>query len=266
MPVGLACRMRSIPYFTHDSDTVPGLANRLIAKHASYHAVGMPAEFYTYPKDKIRYTGIPLAAVYQPVDAKIKQKFRKQLNLPEDSVVLAVTGGSLGAARLNKAVRAVAESLVTDLPQLYIMHQTGSKLELYQDLPRTMRPRVREMAFSDELYAVTGAADVVLTRAGATTIAELAVQAKACVIVPGSHLTGGQQDHNAAYLHKHQAAVVVPESEADDTESFLETLEAVLSSKSRQLALAKALSGLAKPDADDALTAIILELATKHKQ
>lgn len=265
VPVGMACRLRGVPYFTHDSDTVPGLANKLIAGRAAYHAVGMPAEFYNYPKQKTRYTGIPLSTHYQRVDTAAQKRFRQQLGLADDALVMTVTGGSLGAQRLNTAVCAVAEQLLTEFPKLQILHQTGSKQALYQDLGPELKARVVETQFTDVLYAFTGAADIVVTRAGATTVAELAVQGKACVIVPNPQLTGGQQSHNAAYLEKHKAAVIVSEKQAADAAGFAATLRALLQATQQRQALATALGHLAKPDADEALTAIILELATNKK-
>lgn len=266
VPVGLACRIRRIPYFTHDSDTVPGLANRLIAGHALYHAVGMPEDFYNYPKSKLRYTGIPLSSDYAVVDAATKLKFRRQLKLPEDAMVLTVTGGSLGAMRLNNAVRAIAPALLDKFSKLYILHQTGMDLPIYNGLDDSISARITEVDYTKDLAAFTGAADVIVARAGATTIAELAVQAKACVIVPNPQLTGGQQSHNAAYLKQHRAAVVLSEAETADAKVFQSTLEQLLQSGDRQLALGKALGSLAKPDAAEALTAIIIEIASKNKQ
>lgn len=266
VPVGFACRLRRIPYFTHDSDTVPGLANRLIAKHAVYHAVGMPAEFYSYPKASTKYTGIPLSSVYAHVDEAAKKKLRKHLDIPAEALVLTLTGGSLGAARLNTSFVAIADSLLNNFPNLHILHQTGSAESLYSGLSAGLRDRLTEVTFTDELHALTGAADVVLTRAGATTIAELAVQGKACVLVPNPQLTGGQQTKNAIYLAEHDAAIVVSETEAKDPATFETVLSHLLRSKDQQKALSKHITELAKPEAAEALTAIIEEIAESHKK
>lgn len=263
VPVGFACRLRRIPYFTHDSDTVPGLANRLIAGGATFHAVGMPAEFYSYPKASTRYTGIPLSKDYMLVDASAMKKFRTALDVPADALVVTLTGGSLGAERLNRSFVAVAESLLDSFPELYILHQTGSSESLYSGLSAGLRDRLIEVAFTDELYAFTGAADLVVTRAGATTIAELAVQGKACVLVPNPQLTGGQQTKNAEYLAKHEAVVVVSEEQAAKPAEFEKVLSSLLRSSAERKSLSKHIAELAKPDAAEALTAIIEEIAKK---
>lgn len=263
VPVGLAARVRRIPYFTHDSDTVPGLANRMIAGCAVCHAVGMPAEFYSYPESKTRYTGIPLNKSYKLVTKDALQKFRKHLKVPADALVVTVTGGSLGAQRLNTAFVAVAESLLGSFPKLFILHQTGSEDSIYKGLSSEFAERVREVAFTDELAAYTGAADLVVTRAGATTFAELAVQGKACVFVPNPQLTGGQQTRNAEYLEQHRAGVVVLEELASQTAKFEKVIADVLRSSKQRQELSENIARLAKPDADQALTAIIEQIAKK---
>lgn len=263
VPVGMACRVRRIPYFTHDSDTVPGLANRLIAGGAVCHAVGMPAEFYSYPKTKTKYTGIPLTKAYKPVTKESKAKFRTHLKLPAEALVITVTGGSLGAQRLNEAFAAVAESLLNSFPKLFVLHQTGTETSVYKGLSAGLSERVREVAFTDELAAYTGAADLVITRAGATTFAELAVQGRACIFVPNPQLTGGQQTRNADYLEHHRAGVVVLEEQAAVPVKFEQAIADVLRSDQQRQELSDNIAKLAKPDADQALTAIIEEIAKK---
>lgn len=261
VPIGKAARSLGIPYFTHDSDSVASLTNRLLAKHAVYHAVGMPPEFYDRTDDKLRYTGIPLGPQYKHVDGTAQRKFRRALGLPVDALVLTVTGGSLGAKRLNKAVVAVAEALLRAYPNLHILHQTGSEESVYQGLAAGLRDRVVEVGYSDELATLTGAADLVVGRAGATTIAELAVQGKASLFVPNPQLTGGQQTKNSEYLMEHHAAVVLSEEKAAKPAEFEKAIRALLDSTQDRRDLADNIAKLAKPEAAAELTAIIAEIA-----
>lgn len=265
VPIGKACQSLGIPYFTHDSDSVASLTNRLLSKDAVVHAVGLPLSFYSRSDEKLRYTGIPLSDAYRKVDAGLLATYRRQLEVPADALVLTVTGGSLGAAGLNEAVAAVVPRLLEQFPELYILHQTGRAGSPYSELADRWRSRVHEVTYTDELAAFTGAADLVVARAGATTIAELAVQNKACVFVPGAHLTGGQQVQNGKFLAKHKAAVVVDESAATDPEVFYETLAGLLRSKAQRAELSRSLGALAKADAAVELTDIIVSVATsKH--
>lgn len=265
VPIGKACHILGIPYFTHDSDSVASLTNRLLAKHAVYHAVGLPLSFYSRADATMRYTGIPLAPVYRHVTKKDQTAYREVLSIPKDALLIAVTGGSLGAQRLNQAVVAVAEGLLRKYPNLHIFHQTGVEKGSYDGLVAGLQSRVHAVDYTKQLDVWTGAADLVIARAGATTIAELAVQGKACLFVPNPQLTGGQQTHNAHYLDKQQAAVIVSESEAADSTKFEQQIVALLDDQPRRESLAAAMHRLAKTDAADEITAIIVELAVKHK-
>jgi len=265
VPIGKACQSLKIPYFTHDSDSVPSLTNRLLAEGAIVHAVGMPPKSFAKQDASMRYTGIPVSPEYKLVDASLQKQYRDQLELPMDALVLTVTGGSLGARRLNRELRAVAEGLLEKFSKLYILHQTGAREPLYSDLPAKFAGRVREIAYTDRLVAFTGAADLVVARAGATTIAELAIQGKACVFVPNPQLTGGQQSRNADFLGKYRAAVIVTEAMADDSGKLQKSIASMLESKSRRQEIAAEIHKLAKPDAANELAGIIEEIASQSK-
>ncbi|HET7673592.1 MAG TPA: glycosyltransferase, partial [Candidatus Saccharimonadales bacterium] len=116
VPVGLACRVLKIPYVTHDSDALPGLTNRLIAKKASANAVGMPSEYYSYPKDKLHYVGIPLTADFTHPSAEIRRKKRKELDLKPSDLLLLITGGSNGALRLDNIMHDSLKRLLENNP------------------------------------------------------------------------------------------------------------------------------------------------------
>lgn len=259
VPVGVAASQLGVPYFTHDSDTIPGLANKLIAKKAFLHTVGMPAELYNYPKDKTKFVGIPLHKNYKAVSTSQQTAFRAKLGIDVRARVLCITGGSLGAQRLNEAVKAVIGDLLSQLPDLIILHQTGSKhTKIYNDLDRRYIKRVRAFGFSDELYVYTGAADVILARAGATTIAELAVQQKSCIFIPNPDLTGGQQSKNARFLIEKEAAEIIYEDDMVKKDSFTKQIVKIMNSKNRQNVLKNNIAKLAKPNAASEIAKIII--------
>ena len=261
VPVGRACAKLGIPYITHDSDTVPGLANRLIAKNALLHAVGMPKEFYDYPPDKTEVVGIPLAGEYVEVDDKLMQQYRNYLQLPDDAQVVFVTGGSLGAQRLNLYMGLAAPELLQANPKLYIIHQVGQgNLGVYANMPADLRPRVQESEYVKELYYYSGAADVVVSRAGATTVAELALQGKACIFVPNPYLTGGHQLSNAKVLSENGAGEVIHEETLEkDYRALTIAIQALLEDDATRQKLAQKLHTLAHPHAAKQLATIILE-------
>lgn len=267
VPVGIAAHWLRIPIVTHDSDTVPGLANRLVGRWASIHATGMPAENYSYPSQSVRYVGIPLDERLQAVDKTQQSAFKRQLKLPLDSLVLLVVGGGLGAAAINNKIAALAPRLLTDHPNLHIFHITGDKHQDYikrkysQALNPGQGARVKVMGFTDQLYKYSGAADLVVTRAGATILAELAVQNKACVVIPSPFLTGGHQLKNAEALGRLGAAEIV--SNDAGVEALAVIIDKLLLDSSRRQGLARQLGGIAKANAAQELAEILLDVAGK---
>jgi UDP-N-acetylglucosamine--N-acetylmuramyl-(pentapeptide) pyrophosphoryl-undecaprenol N-acetylglucosamine transferase len=265
VPVGLAARLRGIPIVTHDSDSLPGLANRIVGRWAEVHATGMPAKFYKYPKATIEYTGIPLDSRIKKVTPKIQKNYREELKIPPDSSVLLLSGGGNGSKRLNDLMIAISRHLLEANLSLHIIHITGAAHETAvkdayrQLLPKNEQDRVLTTGFSSEFYAYSAAADLIITRAGATTLAELAAAGKACIIIPSPFLAGGHQLKNAEELGKIDAAVIAPESVEPD--ELLVLVSELLKNDHRRWELAKNLYGTARPEAALRLAQIILKTA-----
>jgi UDP-N-acetylglucosamine--N-acetylmuramyl-(pentapeptide) pyrophosphoryl-undecaprenol N-acetylglucosamine transferase len=269
VPVGLAAARQGIPYVTHDSDAVPGLANRIIARWASVHAVALPAEVYAYPLRKTRTVGVPVHANYQPVGREERAHLKRALNLENFAKILFVTGGGLGAQRLNDAVEAIMPKLLAAMPGLAVVQTVGRQNETTvqqhydQLLASEDRGRVIVRGFVNDMYRYSGAADVIITRAGATTLAEFAVQHRACVIVPNPILTGGHQLKNAEYLAEKGAAIVVHESELQH--ELYDVILHLLQDEQAQRALGEKLATFAVADAANQLAMLLLEQAKMPK-
>jgi UDP-N-acetylglucosamine--N-acetylmuramyl-(pentapeptide) pyrophosphoryl-undecaprenol N-acetylglucosamine transferase len=265
VPVGIAAKLRRVPIVTHDSDTMPGLANRIVGKWAKIHATGMPANYYRYPKASVDYVGIPIDERIKKVTPKIQADAKAQLKLPKDSTVLLLSGGGNGSLRLNQLLLSISRHLLESNLSLYLVHIAGQahEAELKQaykrSLPKNQQGRVVVMGFSTDFYAYTAAADLIIARAGATTIAELAVAAKACILIPSPYLTGGHQLKNAEELANHDAAVVA--SEAIEPDELLVMVNELLSNDHRRFELARNIFGIAHPEAAAKLAAIILSTA-----
>jgi UDP-N-acetylglucosamine--N-acetylmuramyl-(pentapeptide) pyrophosphoryl-undecaprenol N-acetylglucosamine transferase len=263
VPVGIAARLRRIPYITHDSDAIPGLANRLTAKHAYYNTTALEPSRYPYPEEKTMQVGIPLQKEYQYVSVNSHEKAKKDLGYTHDSFLLVSVGGGLGARRVNQAVVETATKIMSH-SKTHIIHLTGKKLyqetiQWYNDsLSKEQLQGVRCIDFSNELYKLTAAADVVILRAGATNIAEMAVQGKACIVVPNPLLTGGQQLHNARVLEEFDAAVIVPE---DKLASLVDAVELLRNNIQLRKKYAASMHKLADSDAANKLATLLLELA-----
>ena len=266
VPVGLAAAMHKIPFITHDSDAMPGLANRIIGRWAAVHAVALPQEVYKYPPQKTVTVGVPIHANYQPVTPEIQVKFRREIGLGEYNQVVLITGGGLGARRLNTAAAAIVPGLLKDYTRLAIVHTVGRGNEavMHQTYEQELSPadlkRVTIEGYLTDLYKYSAASDVIIARAGATNLAEFAVQGKACVIVPNPLLTGGHQLKNAAYLAEHQAIEIVTEQDTLRHNGKLDTVvRNILDSQSLRGTLSQNLSTFAQPNAAARLAELLLK-------
>lgn len=267
VPVGLAAASLHIPYVTHDSDALPGLANRIIAPWAARHAVALPKDIYRYPIDKTITVGVPVHANYQRVTPELQRAFRQAIGLSANQKILLVTGGGLGADRLNKAIAAIAPALLTRYPDLTIVHTVGRAHEAamrrryVELLDASNVPRVIIAGYLTDLYRYSGAADVIVARAGATNLAEFAVQGRACVIVPNPLLTGGHQLKNAAYLAEQHAIVVIDEHDLTKGEStaLKQAICSILDNDELRRKLGDNLARFAEPAAAERLAMVLLE-------
>ena len=266
VPVGLAAARLHIPYVTHDSDALPGLANRIIARWAAKHAVALPPEVYQYPAAKTVMTGIPLQAEFVLVTPQLKQQYRYELKLPTKAKVLFVIGGGLGSQTVNQAVATAVPHLLGEFDDLYVVHGGGRANQAELDkayakkLSAAEQSRLKTFGYLSDVYRYSGAADVVITRAGATNLAEFALQGKACIVVPSPFLAGGHQLKNADYLAKQGAAMVLPETDLEANPNRLaRQVSQLLRDSARQHDLGGKLAKFAKPNATRELAELILE-------
>ncbi len=265
VPVALAAAALRIPYITHDSDAIPSLANRLIARWAAWHAVALPKEIYPYPQAKTITVGVPISHKYHKLDAAEKAALRSRLGLRETQKVVLVTGGGNGAQRLNNAVAAVAGQLLATYGDLVLIHLSGKSLE--QDLSNRydellephVRQQVKVIGFTSILHEYSGIAEVIVARAGGTSMAEFAAQAKACVIVPNPQLTGGHQPKNAQVLADRQAIQVIEEAALlKDPQIMLKSLIGLLDDPVKAQQLGDSLYLTAQPDSAHKLARLLL--------
>lgn len=268
VPVGLSAALQRIPYVTHDSDALPGLANRIIGRWAKKHAVGLPKEIYAYPPDKTETVGVPLSRHFKPYTEAQKRAARQQIGMEPKGRFVLVTGGGNGALRLNNAVAVCVQELLERYEDLQIVQIAGRSLEAglrqryKQKLPAQLQKRIIVKGFITNLYLYSGAADVVITRAGATTIAELAAQHKACIVVPNPQLTGGHQIKNAKVLADRAAIRVVTEEKLkSDDHALMPPLVELLDRPDRAAELGKNLGKLVVPGAAERLAVLLLEVA-----
>lgn len=272
VPVCLAAALRGIPYITHDSDAIPSLANRIIAPWAKIHAVALPKEVYTtYPSNKTVTVGVPISHKFHQLTASEVKAERQRLGFGDAGKVLFMTGGGNGAERLNRGLMDCVPELLERYPDLWVVHITGRNLEadMRQRYGRLLSPsdkkRVEVKGFVTNLYQYSGAADVVVTRAGGSSIAEFATQAKACVVVPNPQLTGGHQIKNAKVWADRKAVRLVSEENlSNDPRALMPALTDLFDHPDKAKDLGIKLSELAQPNAAHLLAVLLLEIVEEN--
>lgn len=263
VPVALAARLRRVPYITHDADSVPSLANRLIARWATWHAVALPAKLYPYPKDKIVVVGMPTGHNHRIVTPELQQQYRTELGIEMFNEVIVITGGGNGALALNKMIVANARFLLAMFPDLVVLHFSGrlhesETNEAYDKLELgNARSRVQVHGFEPDFYRYSGAADVVVARGGMGSIAELALQQKACLLVPSKQL--GWNVKNSHALAEQGAVVELTEGQAEQPERLGRTLAELLGDRAQRMQLGQRIGRFAHPQAASELAALVLQ-------
>ncbi len=156
--------------------------------------------------------------------------------------------------------------MLSEFPKLHVVQVAGEKnlaelVTLYDErLSEAQQGRVQLLGFINDVYRYSGAADIIICRAGATNLAEFALQGKACLVVPSTVLTGGHQLKNAEYLAEHDAAVVLNESElAADANRLAKQLSELLRDPAHQKQLGQQLATFAKPQATEELAELIIK-------
>lgn len=262
VPVGWAAALLKIPLVIHDSDAHPGLANRLIARWSTAIATGAPLEYYSYPKAKTRYIGTPINSDFHPFTPAQQRAAKEKIGVPVDYPLIVVTGGGLGAKLINNAVLLHLESLLA-FTSVVLISGSDQYDEIHALAPRD-DPRFQLHGFvSQGMAELMGAADVIVTRAGATTLLEVAALAKPVVLVPNGRLTGGHQLKNAKVFADKQAAVIVDDGQfarTDDT-SLVDAVRRIIDQPDLQKTLATNIHALAKPHAASDAAAMILRAA-----
>lgn len=257
VPIGLAAAFRRIPIVTHDSDAMPGLANRLVSRWAKAHATALDAKYYKYPKDKIYPVGVLVEQNYQPVNDIEQAKLKQSLGINPKKLVLLITGGSSGAERINIAIVKIINKILDKHPDLFVIHQVGKgKTNVYNNFTHN---RLKVLEFMYPMYTYTGAADLIITRAGANAIAEFGTQGKACIVIPNPDLTGGHQTHNAELLAQQGSALVLTEEYLSKNNNALENaIELLLNDEVKRRELANKLQSNTIKNAGKKLAELLL--------
>ncbi|MDD2928966.1 MAG: undecaprenyldiphospho-muramoylpentapeptide beta-N-acetylglucosaminyltransferase, partial [Sideroxydans sp.] len=248
MPGGLMAAFLRRPLVIHEQNSIAGMSNKVLAKLASRVLSGFPGVL-----KGTEWSGNPvradIAALVEP-KARFAQRSGK-LNV-------LVVGGSLGAQALNEALPK-ALAMMDEAVRPQVIHQTGKKhFEAVQQLYIQAGVQADVRAFLDDMAQQYAQADVVICRAGALTVAELAAAGVASVLVPFPFAVDDHQTHNARFLSEHGAAILLPQTELNAAKlaQLLRELD-----REKLLAMAQAARSLARPDATQQVAQVCMSLA-----
>jgi UDP-N-acetylglucosamine--N-acetylmuramyl-(pentapeptide) pyrophosphoryl-undecaprenol N-acetylglucosamine transferase len=258
LPVGLAARILKIPLVIHESDVEPGIGSRVLGRWADKIAVGFPERYYReFPKDRLVFTGNPVRSeITVPHRLEGLARFGFSDSLP----VVLVTGGSSGSREVNDAV---VSGLQTILDTCQLIHLTGEGEYEHVKFQVSRLGDIKQIHHYQPFGFLTGdmamalsAADLVVSRAGANTIAELAALKKPTVLIPNTEMAGHQM-MNAKVLARAGAARVL-NSQGLTGEKLAGEIKRLVGDPEELERLGKRIGEFAKPDAARELAELIL--------
>ncbi|MHB1319367.1 MAG: undecaprenyldiphospho-muramoylpentapeptide beta-N-acetylglucosaminyltransferase [Anaerolineae bacterium] len=256
-PLTVAAWMHHVPVLIYLPDMEPGLAVRFLARFATRVCVSFDSVAAFFDRRKVLVTGYPVRQELLTADRELA---RVRLGL-DGSQVLLVLGGSSGAHSINQAVSRRLDAL---LEVAQVVHVTGAAdLDALQELRATL-PIARAARYHlygylhEEMIDALVAADLVVARAGASTLAELPAARLPAILVPYPY-AGEHQRVNAGYLAQRGGAVIVTDADLDAR--LLGTVRGLLSDESRMADMAAAMWSISVPDAADRLAECLLDVA-----
>jgi len=258
-PAGVAARLRCIPVALHEQNIIPGVTNRLLALLANRVYVSFEGTVFGRRALDVRVTGNPVRrALIDAVDR------REERRAPHDIFTVLILGGSQGAHAINQAVTA-ALPVFADKKRFHFIHQTGAAdadavAEAYRrhGVVADVRPFFTDMA------AVYQAADLVVCRAGASTVAEITVMGKAAVFIPFPHAADNHQFYNARSLTERRAADWLPQNRLEGT-ILAQKITAYADHPGRRARMAARAAACGRPHAATAIVDDLYQLALNRK-
>ncbi|MDR3364933.1 MAG: undecaprenyldiphospho-muramoylpentapeptide beta-N-acetylglucosaminyltransferase [Clostridiales Family XIII bacterium] len=255
-PVIRLARRAGIRTFIQEQNVIPGMANKLAEKYADRVFIGFEAAAAHFKeKGKLIVSGNPVRAAFAEAAAE-RDRLREKYGVAASDVCVLIFGGSQGADAINDAaVDAIGR--LGGMPGFRFFFITGP--QLYGQIRKTLTERFSEdpaglavMGYADAIYELYAAADLIVSRAGALTVTEIAASGKASILVPSPNVTNNHQYYNAKALADAGAAVILSEGEIRGG-GLASEIERLAEDPETSDAMGRAAHGLAKPDAVKAI-------------
>lgn len=241
-----------IPTFIQEQNSYAGITNKMLSKKAKKICVAYDAMEQFFPKEKIVKTGNPIRGGLLDI-AKYRTEGLTYFQLNPEQKTLLVLGGSLGARRINQLVE---EQLpLFEKLGVQVLWQCGKLY--YEEYKKYESERVKVLAFIDKMELAYAVADVIISRAGASSVSELCVVGKPVIFIPSPNVAEDHQTKNARAIEQKQAAILIREADLGTT--FATTFTELINDEAKQQSLSQHIKTLALPNATKEIVNIILE-------
>lgn len=259
-PMLRAASSKGIPTLIHESNSYPGITNRLLAKKVSVVCVGMQGMEKYFSKEKLVYTGNPVRQDISGIEQK-RAEGLKAFGFTGDKKIILVVGGSLGAKGINEAIGTDLQKLADN--NIELLWQTGKPYfeTAKQQSASFAGKNIKAVDFISKMDLAYAIADVIISRAGAGAVSEICIIKKPSILVPLPTAAEDHQTQNALSLVRNNAAILVKESEAKQ-KLALEAV-ALLKDEAKQKELAANAAKLAMPRAAEIIVEEVLKLVKR---
>ena len=245
-----------VPTLVQEQNSYPGITNKLLSKKAGVICVAYENLERFFPKDKIRVTGNPVRQDLIDISSK-REEAKAFFNLDVNKKTLLVLGGSLGARRINQLIEKELNNILNQ--EVQVIWQCGKLY--YEDYKKYTDANVQVLAFIERMDLVYAAADVIISRAGASSVSELCIVGKPVIFIPSPNVAEDHQTKNAKAIVDKGGAVLLPEVTLDF--KFASVFEALLKDDVYQKELSQNIKKLALPQATTEIVEEIIKLIKK---
>jgi len=257
-PILYAAELKNIPYLIQEQNSYAGITNKWLGKHAKKICVAFDGMDKFFPADKLIKTGNPIRRDSVNIAGKHMQAL-ELFKLSAFKETVLVIGGSLGARTLNNSIVAGLDKLLA--ADVQVIWQTGKVYYkgIIEKLGEDYHPNIQIREFLSRMDLAYAAADVIISRAGAGTIAELCMVKKPVILVPSPNVAEDHQTKNALALVEDNAAAFIADRDAEA--KLVDKVLELLKDKSAQKVLGHNIGKLAMPDADEVIAKEVMRIA-----
>jgi UDP-N-acetylglucosamine--N-acetylmuramyl-(pentapeptide) pyrophosphoryl-undecaprenol N-acetylglucosamine transferase len=252
-PLLQAAGSAGIPTVVQEQNSYPGITNKLLSKKANAICVAYENLERFFPKEKIVLTGNPVRQDLIDIESK-REEAIAFYGLDPNKKTLLVLGGSLGARRINQLIEKELQNFLSQ--DVQVIWQCGKLY--FEDYKKYNQPNVKVVDFIERMDFVYAASDVIISRAGASSVSELCIVGKPVIFIPSPNVAEDHQTKNAQAIVDAKGAILLKESELDSQFSIV--FEALLKDFGEQKQLSDNIKKLAKPRATQDIVAEIVKL------